>query len=460
MAPRSRKCSAEILFMSGLLFLGFSLFRFAVIAFAFRFCLCCFFQERQLRANRSHPTLHSLVLFFFLCPPYCPLRSSFSHAFPRPLLFLSLSFSLSAWCVRVVCVCVCAWWLNALMITPASPIVDFRRLGSVQWTRREMLCVFFLSASFISRQLPENVLLVKCAFRENFSGANCWAFVSTELVFLVLFLWAWPESQISRNKMTRSDYWSGFEPLKSACIWAWDTWQWGLVRRFDEDSELHDSQPLLTWANEAVSRGSEVDTWHLDTLPCCRVIRDVDCHLPHEMNWALFLSWRCWWVLTLAKLTHWMQTWTWGSWLWPNQVQLTWSDSAKGDPSWVDREDCWAWAWAWAALLATLADWLVDFHWVWVLELPRIDALVHDSERAIDIQFRDAWPEFSTWEQKVFHMRMSLTNDLEDSLCESDLTVLRDVDDCLWHEPWWDWQWLMIEDMRLHEPWGWLTVTE
>ena len=67
------------------------------------------------------------------------------------------------------------------------------------------------------------------------------------------------------DKMTRPDSWSGFETLKSLCIWAWDTWQWHLMRQHDDDSELLDRQPLLTWANEAV-QGSEVDTWYLDNF--------------------------------------------------------------------------------------------------------------------------------------------------------------------------------------------------
>ena len=65
-------------------------------------------------------------------------------------------------------------------------------------------------------------------------------------------MWTWPEPRTPEMKLTRPEYGPGFGPLNSACIWAWDTWQWRLMRRHDGDSEcLTDSLLSVTLSHEA-----------------------------------------------------------------------------------------------------------------------------------------------------------------------------------------------------------------
>ena len=142
-----------------------------------------------------------------------------------------------------------------------------------------------------------------------------------------------------------------------------------------------------------------------------------------------------------------------------NSSSMTWLDSTEGEPAWVDREHCWAGTWAWT-LLAALEAWLIDFHWVWFLELPRVDAHVHDREAAIDIKLRDAWSEFSSWKEKILHVRMTLTDDFEDALRESHLRVVHDLEDFLWHVPLRYWDWFTEENVMCHEWWSRLSDVE
>ena len=67
---RSRKCPVKILFMSGLLFWGLFVLSLSLVFRRRRlFVFVVFQKERKLRPNRTHPTLHCLVLFFsFLVP--------------------------------------------------------------------------------------------------------------------------------------------------------------------------------------------------------------------------------------------------------------------------------------------------------------------------------------------------------------------------------------------------------
>ena len=88
---RSQKCPQKILFMSGPPFWGF------VLSLFFRRrrrCLVFFFKRENSSSHRAHPTLHSLVLFFFL---FLSLPHVVYHPFWPCVFFFSRFVGVPFW---------------------------------------------------------------------------------------------------------------------------------------------------------------------------------------------------------------------------------------------------------------------------------------------------------------------------------------------------------------------------
>ena len=201
-------------------------------------------------------------------------------------------------------------------------------------------------------------------------------------------------------------------PLKSPCIWAWDTWRWQLMRPHDDSEWL----TARLFCLEPMKQRR------------CSLIRslDAECILGITCSELNCLTW--WWAevscfsadeedecLRFDKLTHWVQRMSLRC---LSVTHTSLSDlkrrsmSLEDDPSCVEGEDRAGWAWAW--LLASLDDSFINFHWTWILKLPWIDLHVDDCEWLIHVDLRDWLLELPIWvEQQTLHMRVSWSDDIQ-----------------------------------------------